>query len=164
MIIIDLDGNQLIDGEKPPTETRIRTEIYRARPDVGAVVHTHQFSGTLLGVIGADLLPVLHIPAVLTFGGSIATRPCPLLVTTPALGKSLAEALGGGALCHLQGHGIVSVAADVQTATVTAVALEHLAEANLRILQTGRTPRVISQAELGELSAAAAPVDGRWAY
>lgn len=164
MIVVDLDANQVSDGEAPPAETRLHTEIYRARPDVGAVVHTHQTASTLLGVIGADLLPVLHIPAVLTKGGSVATWPCPLLVTTQELGRSLAAALGDAALCHLQGHGIVSVAADLKAATVAAVALEQLAEANLRILPTGRAPRVITDEELRELTATAAPVDGRWSY
>jgi ribulose-5-phosphate 4-epimerase/fuculose-1-phosphate aldolase len=164
MVVIDLDGN-LVDGaDPPPSERFIHTEIYRARPDVAAVVHTHQRAATLLGVIGADLLPVLHVPAVLTGGGAIATWPCPLLVTGPSLGRDLAAALGGGSLCHLQGHGIVSVASGMPRAAVTAIALEQLAEANLTILQTGRTPRVITRGELDELRGTIASVDGRWAY
>lgn len=164
LIVIDLEGNLVEGTEKPPAECCIHTAIYRSRPDVGAVVHTHQPSSTLLGVIGADLLPVLHIPSVLTDGGSIGTWPCPLLVTTPELGAELAAALGDRSLCHLQGHGIVSVAADIQTATVRAVALEQLAEANLRILSTGRKPRVITPDELARLAETAAPIAGRWAY
>lgn len=164
MVVVDLDGELVKGSNLPPSETRLHTEIYRARPDVAAVVHTHQPSSTLLGVIGAELLPVLHVPSVLTNGGTIATWPCPLLVTTPRLGRELAAALGPGALCHLQGHGIVSVAADLRRATVAAVALEQLAEANLRILQTGQTPRVITPDELDQLSADMASVDGRWAY
>lgn len=164
MVVIDLDGN-LIDGDqKPPAECCIHTEIYRARPDVNAVVHTHQPSSTVLGAIGADLLPVLHIPSVLTAGGSMGTWPCPLLVTTPELGRSLAEALADNTLCHLQGHGIVSVGGDIRTATIAAIALEQLAEVNLRILQTGRSPRVITPDELAQLSASAASIEGRWAY
>lgn len=164
LIVIDLDGN-LIDGsDEPPSERFIHTEIYRARPDVSAVVHTHQPSSTLLGAIGADLLPVLHVPAVLTDGGEIATWPCPLLVTTPDLGRQLADALGAKRLCHLQGHGIVSIADDVRLATVAAVALEQLAQANLTILQTGRRPRVISPEEVDQLRRTVATVDGRWAY
>jgi ribulose-5-phosphate 4-epimerase/fuculose-1-phosphate aldolase len=58
----------------------------------------------------------------------------------------------------------VSVAHDVRRAAVTAVALEQLAEANLMILQTGRSPRVITEGELDELRGAVASVDGRWAY
>jgi ribulose-5-phosphate 4-epimerase/fuculose-1-phosphate aldolase len=164
MVVIDLDGNLLDGSDPPPAERFIHTEIYRARPDVLAVVHTHQRAATLLGVIGAELLPVLHVPAVLTDGGAVATWPCPLLVTGPELGRKLAARLGSGKLCHLQGHGIVSVAADVPRATITAIAFEQLAEANLTILQTGRAPRVITPAELEELRGSVASIEGRWAY
>jgi ribulose-5-phosphate 4-epimerase/fuculose-1-phosphate aldolase len=164
MVVIDLDGNLLEGDDAPPAERFIHTGIYRERPDVAAVVHTHQRAATLLGVIGGDLLPVLHVPAVLTEGGTMPTWPCPLLVTSPELGRKMASALGGASLCHLQGHGIVSVAADLRRATVAAIAAEQLAEANLAILQTGRAPRVITPGELAELRTSVASVDGRWAY
>ena len=164
MIVIDLDGNLLEGSDAPPAECFIHTEIYRARPDVQAVVHTHQRAATLLGVVGADLLPVLHVPAVLTNGGIMPTWASPVLVTTQELGRGLAAALGSAGLCHLQGHGIVSAAADIRRAAVTAIALEQLAEANLTILQTGLSPRVITPAELDELRSAVASIDGRWAY
>lgn len=169
MIVIDLGGDLLESGaagtaERPPAECFIHTEIYRARPDVSAVVHTHQPAATLLGVIGGELLPVLHVPSVLTDGGAMATWPCPLLVTSPELGKRLATALGDGRLCHLQGHGIVSVAGDLRLAVLAAIAVEQLAEANLTILKTGRRPRVIEPEELAELGRTVASIDGRWAY
>jgi L-fuculose-phosphate aldolase len=164
MIVIDLDGNLVEGNDAPPAECFIHTEIYRARPDVQAVVHTHQRAATLLGVTGAELLPLLHVPAVLTDGGTMPTWPCPLLVNSPELGRKLAAALGTAGLCHLQGHGIVSVAADTRRAAVTAIALEQLAEANLTILQTGLSPRVITASELDELRTAVASVEGRWAY
>ncbi len=164
MIVIDLDGNLVEGDDAPPAECFIHTEIYRARPDVWAVAHTHQRAATLLGVMGADLLPVLHVPAVLTDGGTMPAWACPLLVTTPELGRKLAAALGTAGLCHLQGHGIVSVAADIRRAAVTAIALEQLAEANLTILQAGLAPRVITPGELDELRSAVASIDGRWAY
>jgi ribulose-5-phosphate 4-epimerase/fuculose-1-phosphate aldolase len=164
MIVIDLDGNLIEGSDAPPSERFIHTEIYRARPDVQSVVHTHQRAATLLGIIGGDLLPVLHVPAVLTDGGTMPTWSCPMLVTGPDLGRELAAALGGAGLCHLQGHGIVSVARDIRRAAVTAVALEQLAEANLTILQTGRSPRVITTDELDQLRTTVASVDGRWAY
>lgn len=164
MVVIDLDGNLIEGVDAPPAECFIHTEIYKARPDVSAVVHTHQTAATLLGVIGADLLPVLHVPAVLTDGGTVPTWPHPLLVTTPELGHELASALGDSGLCHLQGHGIVSVAADLRRAAVTAIATEQLAEANLAILRTGLAPRVITPGELEELRQSVASIDGRWAY
>jgi ribulose-5-phosphate 4-epimerase/fuculose-1-phosphate aldolase len=169
MVVIDLAGNLLEaggagEGEGPPAECFIHTEIYRARPDVSAVVHTHQPSGTLLGVIGAELLPVLHVPSALADGGNIGTWPCPLLVNSPDLGRELAAALGSRRLCHLQGHGIVSVADDLRLAVLAAIAVEQLAEANLTILRTGLRPRVIEPDELSELGKTLASLDGRWAY
>jgi ribulose-5-phosphate 4-epimerase/fuculose-1-phosphate aldolase len=164
MVVIDLDGELVEGAERPPSERFIHTEIYRARPDVHAVVHTHQPSSTLLGVVGAPLLPLLHVQSVLTDGGRIQAWPHSRLVTTPELGRRLAAALGDATLCHLRGHGIVSVAADVPRATVAAIALEQLAEANLRVLQTGLTPQVIVDDELAELRGTVAPADGRWAY
>ena len=164
MIVIDLDGNLLEGSDAPPAECFIHTEIYRARPDVRAVVHTHQRAATLLGVVGGQLLPVLHVPAVLADGGTMTTWPCPLLVTDRELGKDMAASLGAAGLCHLQGHGIVSAADSIRRATVMAIALEQLAEANLTILQTGLKPRVITAGELDELRATVAAIDGRWAY
>jgi L-ribulose-5-phosphate 4-epimerase len=164
MIVIDLDGNLVEGREKPPTETYIHTEIYRARDDVLAVVHTHQPTATLMGVMNAEILPVLHVQAGQLGGNGIPVWPSPLLVTNPERGRNLAAALGVANVGHLQGHGIVSVAADVKTATVQAIMLEQLAEANLRILLAGRRPRVIPSDEIAELQREMAPVEGRWAY
>ena len=163
MIAVDLDG-RLIDGtDPPPAEVFIHTEIYRARPDVLAVAHTHQPAATLMGVIGAPILPVLHVHSTYA-DGEMPLWPCPLLVVNPDLGGQFAAALGQARYGHLQGHGIVSVAGDIKAATVGAVMLEQLAEANLRILQTGRAPRVIPPEEIEALRHDAAGIEGRWAY
>lgn len=164
LVVIDLDG-ELVDGsEAPPAERFIHTEIYRARSDVHAVVHTHQPLGTLMGVIRADLKPVLHVPSVLADGGRMGTWDCPLLVTDADMGREVAAALGDRRLCHLTGHGIVSVAADIRLATLAALSVEQLAGTNLTILGTGRSPRVITDAEQDRLAETLATVDGRWAY
>jgi ribulose-5-phosphate 4-epimerase/fuculose-1-phosphate aldolase len=164
MIVVDLDG-RLIEGEdRPPAEVFIHTEIYKARPDVQAVVHTHQPVATVMGVMGAEIRPVLHVQSALIGGGPIPTWACPMLVTTPERGRDMVAALGDANVGHLQGHGIVSVAGDIKTATVQAVMLEQLAQANLDILQAGGTPRVIPADEIADLQREMAPVTGRWAY
>jgi ribulose-5-phosphate 4-epimerase/fuculose-1-phosphate aldolase len=164
MIVIDLDGNLVEGEEKPPAEVYIHTEIYRARDDVLAVVHTHQPTATVMGVMNAEILPVLHVQAGQLGAGGMPIWPCPLLVTNPERGRDLAAALGDATIGHLQGHGIVSVAPDIKTATVQAIMLEQLAVANLRILQAGRRPRVITPDEIAELQREMAPIEGRWAY
>jgi L-ribulose-5-phosphate 4-epimerase len=163
MVVIDLDGN-LIDGQDPPpSEVFIHTEIYRARPDVLAVVHTHQPLATELGIYGVPILPILHVEAPLV-EQPMPTWPSARMVVTPELGRELALALGTHRVCHLQGHGIVSVGADVREATLGAIYLERLARANLIGLQIGRQPRVIPPEEIADLKRTVAAPAGRWAY
>lgn len=163
MVVIDLDGNLLEGEEIPPSERFLHTEIYRARPDVQAVVHTHQPSSVLAGVIELPILPILHVEAPLA-EDPIPTWACAELVVNPDLGRALASALGSSRLCHLQGHGIVSVADSVEEATLQAIHLERLADANLKAAQAGRAPRVIPPNEIAALRRALAPPAGRWAY
>src|SRR5919205_921938 len=164
MVAIDLDGNLLEGEEQPPSERFIHTEIYRARPDVLSVVHTHQPISTLAGIVGLPILPVLHVAAPLVEQQPVPTFACAELVVNPQLGAGLAEALGNHKVCHLQGHGIVSVADTIEAATIGAVHLEQLAEVNYRAAQLGREPRVIPQAEIDALKRTLAPLAGRWAY
>lgn len=162
MVHVDLDGRLVDGGDPPPSEVFIHTEIYRARPDVGAVVHTHQKAATMLGVLTAPILPILHIPA--SYVDRIEMWPHAHLVADRALGADLAAAAGDASFCHLQGHGIVSVASTLQEAVVGAVMLEDLAVANLEALRTGRAPRVIPDDELADLRRLRGSVEGRWQY
>jgi ribulose-5-phosphate 4-epimerase/fuculose-1-phosphate aldolase len=163
VVVVDLDGNLLEGDEIPPSEVFIHTEIYRARPDVLSVVHTHQPMATLCGIVGLPILPVLHIAGPLVERG-VPVWPCAKLVTDRELGAAQAMALGDHSVCHLQGHGIVSVDRTVQEATLGAIHLERLAEANFRAAQVNRPPRVIPPDELAQLKQQRAAPAGRWAY
>ena len=164
MTLIDLAGN-LVEGEhEPPSERFIHTEIYRARPDVSAVVHTHQALATLLGVVGLPILPLLHTEAGLVERQPVPIFACAELIVSPELGGRLAQALGDHPVCHMQGHGIVSVAPTIQEATLGAIHLERLAEANYRVALLGRPPRVIPDSEIHALKREQATPAGRWAY
>lgn len=164
MVVIDLDGNLLEGEHQPPSERFIHTEIYRARSDVGSVVHTHQPMSTLLGIVELPILPLLHVDSMILDDDPIPILHSAELIVTAAAGRGVAGALGRHNLCHLQGHGIVSVAATIQEATIGAVHMERLAEANYRVAQLGRTPRVIPPAELQALRIQLAAPAGRWAY
>jgi ribulose-5-phosphate 4-epimerase/fuculose-1-phosphate aldolase len=164
MVVIDLDGNLLEGDDPPPSERFIHTEIYRARPDVVSVVHTHQPMATLLGVVELPILPLLHVESLVVEKQPVPIFPCAELIVSQDQGRRVAEALGDHCVCHLQGHGIVSVGQTVQDATLGAIHLERLAEANYRVAQLGRKPRVIPLDELQALKRQIAPPAGRWAY
>lgn len=163
MVVIDLDGKLLEGKDGPPSERFIHTCIYRARPDVQAVVHTHQPMATVMGVASAPIRPILHVQAALV-ERPVPVWPCAKLVTDNALGEALAGALGDHAVVHLQGHGIASAARTVQEATLNAIHLEHLAEANWRVLAIGREPRVIPPDEIHQRTATGVGWEVRWAY
>jgi len=163
MVIIDLAGNPIEGRDGPPAERFIHTCIYRARPDVQAVVHTHQPMATVMGIGGAPIQPILHVEAALV-ERPVPVWPCAKLVTDNELGDQLARALGDHSVVHLQGHGIASAAATVQEATINAIHLEHLALANWRVLAMGRQPRVIPHDEIHQRTATGVAWDVRWAY
>src|SRR5882724_2592405 len=107
------------------SEYPIHIEILAARPDVGAVVHTHPPYAVALAATGQPLLPVSHAanmfvpPEVPRF---TATAD---LIITPDLGKLVATALGDCRALFLVNHGIVTVGPDLPSATVAAVELER---------------------------------------
>jgi L-ribulose-5-phosphate 4-epimerase len=162
MIVIDLEGN-VLEGAGPPSELFIHTCIYRARPDVLSIVHTHQFMATVMGVAAAPILPILHVEAPLVERG-VPIWPCAKLVTDNELGTQLAEAVGDHAVAILQGHGIVSMAGSVQDATIGAIHLERLADANYKALAINRQPRVIPTEEIEHLKQRQVGSEVRWAY
>ena len=164
MVVIDLSG-KLVDGEhEPPSERFIHTEIYRARPDVVSVVHTHQPISTLCGIVNLPILPLLHVESPVVEKQPIPVFACAELIVTEEQGRQVAASLGDHRVCHLQGHGIVSVAQSVQEATLGAIHLERLAEVNYKAAQLGREPRVIPDNELQALKRQLASTTGRWAY
>jgi ribulose-5-phosphate 4-epimerase/fuculose-1-phosphate aldolase len=164
MVVVDLDGKLVEGAHEPPSERFIHTEIYRARPDVGSVVHTHQPMATLLGIVELPILPLLHVESAVVEQQPVPIFACAELIVSQAQGRRVAEALGQHRVCHLQGHGIVSVAQSVQAATLGAIHLERLAEVNYRVAQLGRPPRVIPPEELQALKGQLASPAGRWAY
>jgi L-ribulose-5-phosphate 4-epimerase len=163
MAVIDLSGKHLAGEHAPPGERFIHTAIYRARPDVQAIVHTHQPMATVMSIGEVPIHPVLHVE------GDLVDRPVPLwphamLVTDDALGNQLATALGDHRVVLMQGHGVASAAATLGEAALQAIHLEHLAEANWRVLAMGRQPRIIPPAELRQRAATGVGWEVRWAY
>ena len=153
---LSLDGRgfDVIDGYELPGEFAIHSEIYRARPDVGAIVHGHPHASLTCGIVNLPLLPVVgaYDPGMLEIAlGPIPIFPRAVLIRTPELGRALAETMADANVCLLQGHGVVTAGVDVPYATMRAIRLEALAELTLRIHQTGLAPAQISRADIDEL-------------
>jgi L-fuculose-phosphate aldolase len=131
-------------------ELPLHTEIYRARPDVGAVVHTHPTATVVLSLFESGL-PITTQDAV-PFWNRLGFYASSDLVTTPDEGRELAASVGTGRAAILQAHGLVAVGADVAEATVNAVLLERAMRTNLAAMAI-RQPEPIAHADLVSLDA-----------
>lgn len=150
VVAVDLEtGARAGDGPSPPTELHIHRSVYRARPDVAAVVHAHPQHVVALSVAGRTLVPV-------TVDGGFLPARVPLLdsaehVDTPERGDRLAQTLGEAAAVVLRGHGIAVVAGSVELATCRAI----LAEDNARIQYLASAlgePRALEPSELDRIA------------
>ena len=136
MLTLDFDGNKLA-GELPRhVEFPIHTEIYRQRPEVQCVIHTHPPYATAFSAVAEPLRPVNHEGALFAPTLPRFTQTSDLIVT-PALGQAVAAVLGSYRALLLKNHGIVVVGTSVEEACVTAILLEKVARMQLLARQYG---------------------------
>ena len=143
IVTVDLDGSLVEGSAKPPLEFHIHSEIYRARPDVNAVAHTHPRWSTLLTMVGAKFEPVYAQGVLL---GDIAILDSPLSVNTRPIGEKLAATLGQGRAVLLKAHGCVVVGANIVECFALAAYVEENACRQYMAMQIGE-PYVFSEAE-----------------
>jgi ribulose-5-phosphate 4-epimerase/fuculose-1-phosphate aldolase len=126
IMAFDLDGNAVdARGRSVFVERFIHSEVYKARPDVMAVVHTHSAGVIPFTVSQVPLRPMYHNPSFLGAGAPVWDirkdfGETDMLVRDPARGKSLAQALGDKPVVLMRGHGDVTVGPSVKMAVFRA--------------------------------------------
>jgi L-fuculose-phosphate aldolase len=130
---------------QPSSEWRFHRDIYAARRDVDAIVHTHSTFATTLACLGRDI-PAFHYMVAVAGGKDIR---CAGYATfgTQALSDQALVALEARKACLLANHGMIAVGVSLADALALAVEVEALAEQYWRTLQTG-TPNLLSDAEM----------------
>jgi ribulose-5-phosphate 4-epimerase/fuculose-1-phosphate aldolase len=149
IIAIDLDGKPLEGDVVPPMEFHIHTEIYRRRPDVNAVAHTHPVWSTLFSMTGVAVEPVIMQAAVM---GPIRVFPKTASINQKPLAEELAATLGGDRVVMLKSHGAVVAGADIVEAFVLAIYLEETAHRQYLARALG-TPQALSAAQVETIGA-----------
>ena len=133
----DLDSMPLdARGRAMYNERFIHGEIYKARPEVNAIVHNHSPTVVPFACTHSRLRPIFHMSAFIGLGVPTwdirdAQRGTDLLVRTPALGRSLAEGLGRHPAALMRGHGSVVVGENIQRAVGRTIYLEMNARMQL---------------------------------
>lgn len=144
IIEIDLDGKPVGHDVVPPMEFHLHAAIYRARPDVNAVAHTHPVWSTLFSSAGEAVQPVTMQAAVM---GPVQTFAKTASINQRPLAEELAAALGTHRVITLKSHGAVTVGADIVEAFVLAIYLEETAKRQYLTRAIG-TPYVLTAAEV----------------
>ena len=141
----DRDGNAIDpQGRALYLERFIHSEIYKARTEVKAVVHSHSPAVIPFGVTNVKLRPVFHLSSFLGGGAPVfeireAGGPATdMLIRTPELGAALALAIGAAPVALMRGHGDVVVAPSLKEAVFRAIYTEVNARLEAEALRLGQ--------------------------
>jgi L-ribulose-5-phosphate 4-epimerase len=148
MVVLDLDGKIIEGNLKPSSDSFSHLYIYKHRPDVGGVVHTHSRYATAFAAVGKA------IPCALTaiadeFGGAI---PCGrfALIGDDEIGKVVVETIGKSPAVLLKNHGVFTIGKNATSAVKAAVMTEDVAATIWLAMQIG-TPEAIPQEDVDKL-------------
>jgi L-fuculose-phosphate aldolase len=148
--VLDAGGRQLDGSLRPTSEIALHLGVYRRRPDVHAVVHTHSMFATTFAVLGEPLPPVHYLIA--RAGGHVPVAPYARYGTVE-LAEVAARTLGDGGAVLLANHGVVAVGPELPAALAVAEAVEFVAELAWRSRLAG-TSNLLTDAELAEAAEA----------
>lgn len=146
MVSVTLDG-AVPGGGAPSSEWRLHAAIYRARPDLAAVVHTHSRFATTIACLQEDLPAVHYMLAV--SGGSLVRCTPYAPFGSAELAAAAVVAMGEGQACLLGNHGLVAAGTDLDEALRVAVEVETIAEYWWRARAVGR-PVLLSDEDMAE--------------
>jgi ribulose-5-phosphate 4-epimerase/fuculose-1-phosphate aldolase len=144
ILACDLDGDvHDAQGRRTYVERFIHSEIYRARPDVMAVIHSHSPAVIPFGVTGQRLRPICHMSGFLGADVPVfeirhaAGESTDLLIRNQALGQALAASLGSGSVGLMRGHGNVVVGVSIQQVVFRAIYTESNARLQSEAMRMG---------------------------
>jgi len=139
LIRVNLRGKRLEGQDRPSVEMPMHLLIYRTRPDVGAIIHSHAPMATVVGLLH-EPVPALTIEAI-----ALADAPrVPFMLSgTEELSQAVVDALGDGSAVLLQNHGLLTVGKDLREAANKAHQLEFAARIVVICRLLGGRPAVI---------------------
>ena len=137
LLICGFDGKATTSNVKPPSEVFLHCEILRARPDVQAIAHFHHDLTTVFTLVeGLELKPIKN--HAVRWESGIPTHADPSHVSSPELGRSLAETLGPHQATLIRAHGQVVVAENLPALLSDCVHFVENAEALYRAAVLGK--------------------------
>ena len=147
IVAVGYDGKVIGIG-RPSSEWHFHCDILQARPDIGAVVHTHSPYATAIACLREDI-PAFHYMIAVAGGDSIRCAPYALF-GTDILSRHAVEALDGRKACLLANHGMITLGRDLDEAMAIAVEVESLCQQYLLARQVGK-PTLLSADDMQQV-------------
>ncbi|MBU7038704.1 MAG: class II aldolase/adducin family protein [Theionarchaea archaeon] len=129
IVTVDLQGTPMHQGCTPSSETPMHTLIYRKRPDISGIVHTHSLSASAFSVVNQEI-PVEMVEVAAHVGGSIPVAPY-RPPGTKELGEAALDVLKDRRACLLQNHGVLAVGTTLEKAYKAAAITEIAARIHI---------------------------------
>lgn len=134
--LVKLEELFVVDLHTPVSQSAVHQAIYRARPDVMAIVHTHPPRAIALTLVGETIRPV-HNDSVMFWQG-VPVYDIPGRVNDSETGDKIARVLGQCAAILLRGHGVLTAAGNLRDACLLSIFLERTAVMLLEVAPLGR--------------------------
>jgi L-ribulose-5-phosphate 4-epimerase len=135
--VVDFDISVIEGGLKPSVEAGMHGIIYKMRPDVHAVVHTHQIFGSVFAVI-SEPIPALFDEVAFSLGHMVEVVPYALSGSVDLVNNVKAKLSNNATAYILQNHGILALGKNLDKALLHAELLEKTAQVYSIALSTGK--------------------------
>ena len=148
IVVVDFDAEPVEGSLTPSSETLLHVAIYRARPDVGAVIHTHSVFASVASVAGLQIPPIID-EMVVAIGGTVQVSEY-AFPSTEELADNVCAALGERNAALIRNHGAVGVGRDLVEALDVCALTERVAQVFVQASLLGKVselPEDVVQAE-----------------
>lgn len=145
LVVVDLNGKKVEGKLRPSVDTESHLYVYRNRPDVFGVCHTHSTFASVFAALGMPIPAVLTTTAML--GGEIPLGGF-VPVGEAEIGKEVVEKIGDKKAIILKNHGVFTIGKDAYHATKMAIEVEEIAKITYHALLMGK-PNVLTDEQIG---------------
>jgi len=147
--VVDPEGKLISGRRKPTVEKDLHLELYRSRPEINAIIHTHPVASQVFAVLRRDIPPIID-EAAQVLGGTVRVAEY-ALPGSEALACNVRAAMEGRVrACLMANHGAVCVGESMEQAFKVCTVLEMTAEIYQKALLLGE-PHVLSDALVDEM-------------
>lgn len=150
IVTLDMAG-RVIEGESgldAPHETAMHLAVYRTRPEVMSVIHTHPVWAVVLTACDKPLVPMFaayNPPAMRMLTRGIPVHPRSVTIVNDELGREFLETLGDKEACLLRGHGMTTVGTNVPHATMNSLRVFEICRVNYLAYSIGTPTAVLDE-------------------